>query len=266
MNQLKKEPIATLVIIAVCTLVTIVLRVFPVGNQSESAIFYGAYYKPLILAGEWYRLFTVGFVHIAWIHLLSNMASLYFLGLTLEKHLGILKYLAILFASVIGGSIMLLANGGNTVAVGISGGLYGLLACCVILMLRTGTLQRKEYRSSFLRNVAINLLINFIPGVAWRAHLGGFLVGWIVSALLLKDTSPFMKKRYAIAGVALVVTLAAFCYQNRVINDDELYLGTDMKILSAYEEIGLKNHALKMAENLDRLYNTDILVAELQKD
>lgn len=266
MNSSRNHPIATYAMMAVCVLITVLLHLFPVGNNSESAIFYGAYYKPFILAGEWLRLFTAGFVHIEWFHLLSNMMSLYFLGIALEQYLGVRKYLLILFTSTIGGSLLLLAMSGNTVAVGLSGGLYGLLGCCTYMMVRNGIYKARELRGSLLRIFAINLLINFIPGVAWLAHLGGFVTGWIVSALLLSDTLALMKKRYAIAMVVWTAVLIAFSYQNRTIEDDEVYMGTDIRILTAYDNIGFHQHVLHMAENLDQLYNTDILVSAIQEE
>ena len=126
---------ASFVISAVCIFVTGVIQLAPSSlSQTELAILLGAYYKAFIAAGEWWRLLTVGFVHVSVIHLFVNMMSLSVLGRVLEPALKPLKFCILLFGSVIGGSVFLFCTSGNTVGVGLSGGLYGCLAAYIYLV------------------------------------------------------------------------------------------------------------------------------------
>ena len=59
----RKKPVlyATLTVGLVCLLVYVVQLVNGYADNTEGMILFGAYYKPFILAGEYWRLLTVGF-------------------------------------------------------------------------------------------------------------------------------------------------------------------------------------------------------------
>src|SRR5687767_13289815 len=54
-----------------------------------------------ILAGEWYRIVTSGFMHDGMIHLLFNMYVLWFMGQMLEPLFGRAKFLAVYLAALL---------------------------------------------------------------------------------------------------------------------------------------------------------------------
>src|SRR5262252_6041801 len=58
----------------------------------------GALFGPSVARGQWWRLFTSGFLHAGLIHLALNMAVLYMLGPPLERVLGKLAFLALYLA------------------------------------------------------------------------------------------------------------------------------------------------------------------------
>jgi rhomboid protease GluP len=253
---LQKAP-ATLIIILICSAVFAAVHLMGMSSETEAGIVMGAYYKPLILAGEWWRLLTVGFVHIGLLHLLMNMISFWSIGTVMEKMLGKRRYLIILFVSVIGGSLFLFASGGNPVAVGISGGLYGLLACYIMILYVNNLLMIPQIRNSVLRMCFINLLINFYPGVSYAAHLGGCVTGLILSLLLVRHPKlEKMRKSVMIAGAAFCTAMIFFCSRSLTIPSNEIYLQSDYNILKQYETFGFKNYAVSKAKNLDTIYGT----------
>lgn len=149
-------------------------------------ILFGAYYKPFILAGEYWRFLTVGFVHANIWHLLMNMMSLYALGRALEPIMKRWKYMVLLLGSTVGSAVFLFVVQGNVLAVGISGGQpSGLMTTYFILLYRTGGLKDSRIRRIMISTLVMNLLINFMPGVSWVAHLGGTIAGFFLTEMPL---------------------------------------------------------------------------------
>jgi len=132
--------------------------------------------------GQWYRLLTVALVHGGWLHLLFNMLALYSLGFTIENYFGKNRYIFILLTSLVFGSLTsYLFNPLTSFAVGSSGMIFGLFGCLLVIGKRMGANLREG-----LGLIGLNLVIPFvIPGIDWKAHLGG-LVGGVLATLLVK--------------------------------------------------------------------------------
>lgn len=251
----KRIPVATTTLLALCFIVFFALHSLGMENETEAAIVVGAYYKPFILAGEWWRLLTGGFVHISLAHILMNALSLWSLGYILEPYLGKGRFLLILLCSVMGGSLFLFAAGENMVAVGISGGLYGLMACYTYLIILAGGWQNPTMRRSLISTYIINFLINFIPRIAWQTHLGGFITGLILTALLERnEKTQGFRKHFAVAGLLFAISLGAGCYRNAYIQLDQRYYGTDQRVLQFYQQAGFQTHAQHMSRKLSEIY------------
>lgn len=151
------------------------------GDPLGRAVRCGCYDKERIRRGQWWRLVTVGFTHMQPWHIAMNLLALYNLRF-LESFFGHAWYAVILFASVLGGSLLEYATSKVRYSVGLSGGLYGLMFGYFLILL--------TYRSvSGLRSIAVtlilNLIINFMPGIAWQAHVGGAITGMVLTELFL---------------------------------------------------------------------------------
>ncbi len=266
MNRIKRLsdlPKVTTAVIIICIAVFAFVHLNSLdGNSAEKAILCGAYYKPFIIAGEWWRLLTVGFVHTEIWHLAMNLFAMWNLGSLMEKVYGSVKFAAVLFLSVIFGSVFLFVMTGNSVSVGLSGGLYGLMTAEIYWIVRNGGLKNPQIKDSLIRTVIINAAINFVGGIAWQAHLGGAVCGILMAVILDHDPSAKTLRRNTIAAaVILVIALGVMVQRSEVIAEDEQYLRTDMNILEYEKNHGLNSHAKKMAANLDDLYGTTILSA-----
>ncbi len=176
--------IITWLTIAVCVILCIVM------NRSsyplDAAVKYGAMMPIRVKRGEYWRLLTAGFLHLQIIHLLMNMFSLYNLG-SLERTFGSPLYALILFGSVIGGNLLSYFTGqeDTSISLGISGGLYGLLAAYMVMMFKLGLLGVPAVRYSLLRILIVNLAINLMPNVSRMGHAGGFLTGFAIAMFML---------------------------------------------------------------------------------
>ena len=252
---------ATRVILVICSVINIAIGFWPSGlSQTERAVFFGAYYKAFCAAGEWWRFLTVGFVHVSIMHLMVNMTSLFVLGRALEPVLKTGKFLLLLFGSVIGGSVFYYCTGRNTVAVGLSGGLYGLLAAYVYLVWQGGALRIPQVRTAVLQTVGINLIINFMPGVGWRAHFGGAVTGLLLIIILNPRQGDEQLRRNAVIALAALCIISLVMIPKRSdLSGDDIYLGTDISILNCERELGFSDYAKHMAKNLDRVYDSEYL-------
>lgn len=257
MKYVKKESFVSYAVIGICVIVFLAIHFLNISTETETSILLGAYYKPFIIAGEYWRLLTVGFVHVSVWHLLMNMTAMWNIGRVMEKLVGSWRCLAILLLSVIGGSIFFFIGSRHTFAVGLSGGLYGLMAGYTLLVYYSGSWHEPAVMNSLVRTLLINAMINFMPGVAAAAHIGGFFTGLLVTGALL----PFKEKKqtlhFRLAMIVMCFGMGMMMPRSAYISSENVYALTDIRILRYEKEHGLRNHAAKIAEKLDTIYTDD---------
>jgi membrane associated rhomboid family serine protease len=151
--------------------------------------------------GEWWRLVSAAFLHGSFMHIIFNMYVLYALGPTLERILGHSRYLLLYVLAAIGGGVAsYLISDMNTVSVGASGAIFGLMGALVV----AGRRLRYDI-TQVLVLLGINVVIGFIsPGVDWRAHLGGLITGAVVAAIFVFP-APKYRTVVQVLGIGAVV-------------------------------------------------------------
>lgn len=172
------------------------------GNSTYFLLNHGALYAPLVLKGEWYRLFTYQFLHSGIQHLLSNMLLLYFVGNFVERFAGRLRYVALYFGSgILAGLGSILYNGyvltgrvsfqvfskaeGFPVCVGASGAVFGVVgAMLYLVVIHKGKLQDFSL-FRLLLFIVLSLYNGFMDtGIDNAAHVAGLAGGIILSIFL----------------------------------------------------------------------------------
>ncbi|MFF7445029.1 MULTISPECIES: rhomboid family intramembrane serine protease [unclassified Streptomyces] len=168
-----------------------------------------------VLAGEWERLLTSGFLHLeptegtfGLLHIVMNMLSLWQLGRAVEPMLGRVRFLALYLLATVGGSVaeLLLADPG-TQSLGASGAIFGLGAAYYVLARRVGADMGPVNR--FVGFLLLWLLLS--AGLtSWQGHLGGLLTGGAVTlAYAYAPPGPRRGLVQASACVALLALLVA---------------------------------------------------------
>ncbi|MBM6700426.1 rhomboid family intramembrane serine protease [Bifidobacterium pullorum subsp. saeculare] len=208
------EPVVTKAIIALCVavwVVEIVLRLL--SPRLFDTVVGGGMMMPLtVLVHPWTWL-TSMFLHAPSIlHILFNMIALYSVGPVLERMMGHWRYLALYLISGLGGTMGLvvwarLTGDWFTAAYGASGALFGLFAAVLVVYRRVGADIR-----SMLVWMAVNFLLPLVVGgIAWQAHVGGFLVGSALTWLLVRGLPALrhrsFNQRMAIYGGAVTVVV-----------------------------------------------------------
>jgi len=143
----------------------------------------GGIFGPAISDGDWYRIVTGGFLHAGPLHLLFNMYVLYVAGTLLEPGIGTPRFLAIYFISLLAGSFGALLLDPNTVTVGASGAIFGLMAAVLVVARGRGM---EQIATQFGLFIVLNLVLTFsIPNISVGGHLGGLIGGGLAALLLV---------------------------------------------------------------------------------
>jgi membrane associated rhomboid family serine protease len=109
------------------------------------------------------------------------MLALLSIGSLIENFYGRNKFILILLVSLLAGSLTsYFFNPPQTIAVGASGMIFGLFGALIVAGRSLGS-NFKEVSTLIAINIAIPV---FIPGIDWKAHLGGLIGGLAVATLL----------------------------------------------------------------------------------
>lgn len=147
----------------------------------------GAKVNELINEGQVWRLITSAFLHGGLTHILFNMFALKILGTQVEKIYGIKKYAIIYFSSAIGGSLLSYLFVPNSISVGASGAIFGLLGAMLVFGFREKENIGKQFMINILQVIVLNIVVGLtVSNIDNYGHLGGLIVGVIMSFLVFK--------------------------------------------------------------------------------
>jgi membrane associated rhomboid family serine protease len=234
------RPVVTLTIIGICVAVWLAQKVSP--GVSDAVEF-----SPFLGASEPWRFLTSAFAHSPGqlLHILFNMYALWVLGQYLEPLLGGLRFAILYLVSALGGSVgyLLLAappslpltqNGivhssWIIPVVGASGAVFGLFGALLVLNRHLGRSSRPMFAV-----LAINAVFGFVvPGIAWQAHLGGFVTGAALAAVITA-TAPQARRRLQLPALAAVLVLVVVVALAK-------YAVTDDSILRSVVSLGARH-------------------------
>jgi membrane associated rhomboid family serine protease len=181
-----RRPVVTIGLAAV--LIAVGLAEFALGAFEDQGVYVMAAMGGIIPGDAWERPWTLlayALLHGGPIHLAMNTYVLWILGGQLERIVGGGRVLAVFTAGALGGGIAA-ALFGEGVTIGASGGIWGLLVAQGWLGFFPGGLLPRSVvaivRKNAGRNLLLNVLISFAPGVSMAGHLGGGLGGLVASA------------------------------------------------------------------------------------
>jgi membrane associated rhomboid family serine protease len=136
--------------------------------------------SPAFVRSEPWTIITNIFVHAGIWHLATNMFTLYFFGTFLIQIIGEKRFLLVYFvAGLVGSFFFIFLAPQFSIGVGASGAVFGLGGALALLVPRVKVMVFPLPVPMPLWVAVIGgfLLVSFLPGVAWQAHLGGLLAG-----------------------------------------------------------------------------------------
>lgn len=188
--------------VAVLTLVVtlIVIHLGMAVPLSQDAAFGEALFRSLSVVPErlvalqqpW-SLVTYAFLHLGLAHLLGNLYMLWIFGDNVEERLGLRRFLALyLSAAVVGGVFHVVSDPSSDVLMaGASGAISGVMGAYLVMFPRVKLRLiwlfvpfRISVAWYFVGWITLQVVMAGLemPGVAWFAHLGGFLAGLVIGA------------------------------------------------------------------------------------
>jgi len=158
------------------------------------------------LAGAFIPLFTCMFLHGGWLHILGNMWFLWIFGANVEDRLGPVPYLIFYLVCGLGSGLsqVVFSWGSRVPSIGASGAISGVLGAFIIFFPASRILTLIPLfiiwftvRIPALVFIGLWFLIQFLSGVAslrlsasagmggvaWWAHIGGFLLGVVLAKI-----------------------------------------------------------------------------------
>jgi membrane associated rhomboid family serine protease len=206
------EPTLTYILIGICVVLQIGESLSGAGALSGglggSEIFRkGALFGPAVADGEVWRVLTAGFLHAGFFHLLLNMYALYILGTLLEPGIGHVRFGIIYFVSLLCGSFGALLVTPDSLTVGASGAVFGLMGAGVVVLRNRGFDPMQSGLPFF---IGINLLFTIlVPGISIGGHIGGLIGGSLAAILLFEVPDRLRLPQIAPALLAGALGVAA---------------------------------------------------------
>jgi|SRR5579875_938073 len=155
-------------------------------------------------------VFTSMFIHGGWLHLIGNMLFLFVFGRSVEDRFGHGQFLLLYFLSGFGAAItsIYFSMGSRVPTIGASGAVAGVLGAYLVSFptARITTLIPLFIIFWTVRIPAVLMLVYWFAiqfvmgyqmlaiesatggGVAWWAHVGGFLLGMAIAVVLPKSS------------------------------------------------------------------------------
>jgi len=155
-------------------------------EMSDYALMQYGQYNPLVLNGEVWRLFTAMFVHANIAHIVGNMLFLFIYGLRAERMFDLKEYLAMYLLSGLTGGALTLLSGPDTLSIGASGAIFGILGATIIYARRA---IHQSIMSALMFAIFL-FLFNLGPNVNYLAHLGGLAIGLLIGYVLGSTRKP----------------------------------------------------------------------------
>lgn len=176
-----------------------------------------------IVGGEWWRLLSSIFLHAGLIHLALNSYVLWIFGVEIERQIGRLFTLAVfLVTGVFAGATSFAFAPGFIVGVGASGAIFGLVGAFIAYnYLRRHHVMAQARLRGALSMLLINLVIGFsIPGIDWRAHIGGLVAGLVAGFAVDPSRPAALRRTFAVVGLLalLVGAVALVIFRTAQIN------------------------------------------------
>lgn len=193
---------AIILLVSLCVGIEIILQlgdlgVFGVPRFRSLVYEYGGFWSGLLKdwgpnypAQPWLMFATYGFLHAGLMHLCLNMLTLVSLAIPVAERVGGKKMMLLYCVSILGGGLgFALLSDSFRPMVGASGALFGLAGAILAWdYVDRYTLQERLWpvARAILLLALLNVALYYVMDrlLAWEAHLGGFIMGWIMALLI----------------------------------------------------------------------------------
>ena len=152
-------------------------------------------------------LITAAFLHYGPFHLAINMCSLFFAGTLLEHVIGRWRFALLYVGSGIAGSAGAILISPDSVTVGASGAIFGILGALFVLE-RKGSIMTGGQVAGL---IVLNLIFTFaVSNISVGGHVGGLIGGVVLMWLLVHTRRSAAQSIAATAAVVVASVIVAY--------------------------------------------------------
>lgn len=216
-NPTRLAPVLTVALILACT--AVYLWEFSLGRAMDGALVVFGFTPASLFAGyvpapdigqvpAWLTILTSMFLHGSVLHLAGNMLYLWIFGNNVEDAMGHLRFVVFYLVSGVAAALTLayIDPAARVPMVGASGAISGVLAAYVLLFPRARVtvivplgIIFYPFRITAVWVVGFWFVLQLFsaaatrpdqPGVAWWAHVGGFIAGALLTPLFKSSDFP----------------------------------------------------------------------------
>jgi len=201
LRDASRTPIRFPVVTASLIAVNVLAFVWEVGSDEAAIIRWAVVPAELLRGHGWTTPFTAMFLHGGVMHILSNLWTLWVFGPALEDRLGPGRFLALYLVSGLAAGLMhVVFNYSSPVpTIGASGAIAGVIAAYarrfpyawvnilqpivvvpVFFMMPALLFAGFWFLSQVMQAAGSLALPAGAGGIAWWAHIGGFVAGWVL--------------------------------------------------------------------------------------
>lgn len=175
-------------------LLTVILGAVHVDGVLAGLLHFGALIPNRVAHGWIWQLVTYAFIHFEFWHWFGNMLALWLFGSQLEQMWRARRFLELFFFSAVGAALTtvvlsyvgILGNPGAS-TIGASGGVFGVLMAFGILFAEQEIMLFPfpvQIKAKYFIGILVVIEVIFAiqergNGIAYLAHLGGLLFGWL---------------------------------------------------------------------------------------
>jgi rhomboid protease GluP len=206
------KPFFTYLFIAIQVIVFFLMEAAGGSTNTSVLIEFGAKVNWLILEGEWWRLFAPIVLHIGILHLFMNTLALYYIGLTVEKIYGNVRFLFIYLLSGFSGALASLLFSPN-ISAGASGAIFGLFGAMLYFGIVYPKLFFRTMGMNILFVIGINLVFGFsFSGIDNAGHIGGLIGGFMGAAIVHVPKKKRLFVQISVLLLSIALIYGAFQY------------------------------------------------------
>jgi membrane associated rhomboid family serine protease len=162
---------------------------------------------------EYWRMFTVMFLHESFFHILFNMVALWFLGEYTEAILGHVKFLVLYLVTGLAGSVLIVLLAAPLgVTVGASGAIFGVFGALIAyaFLNRHRDYMARAMFGQLMFWLALNVVLGLTEkGLSWQGHVGGFVTGIVLMCLYSMFGRKSPGGRFTGTDIAVTVAVIA---------------------------------------------------------
>ena len=181
------KPMWTYVFLVINAIIFVAMTIDGGSENGDTLVRWQANYAPLVIAGEYWRLFTANFLHIGIAHILFNSYALYSLGAQAEALYGPRRFVVTYLLTGISGAVFSFAFT-HGLSAGASTSLFGMFGALVVYFYK----HRKDLGAAGQQQLvslgvtlALNVMLSLTnPRIDNWGHVGGFVGGVILAWFL----------------------------------------------------------------------------------